>query len=77
MFDPSMIGFAPIPYAQNIIGALVSPEEGTVNVSLQTSPLLNRILSPGKKDEALTFAIVFHGAEDERPLFESFPDELI
>ena len=25
----------------------------------------------------LTFAIVFHGVEEERPLFESLPDELI
>jgi hypothetical protein len=29
------------------------------------------------ENEELTFAIVFHGVEEERPLFASFPDELI
>jgi hypothetical protein len=52
------------------------PDERTVKVSLQVSPLLNKIRSPGRKVFEFTFDIVFHGVEDEVPLFESFPAEL-
>jgi hypothetical protein len=69
-----MIGFAPLPYAPNVMGDPLVPEDGTVSaVPYQMSPRLNRIESPGKKVELFTFATVCQGAPELVPLFESLP----
>ena len=67
-------GFAPLPYAPNVIGDPLDPLDGTVSeVPYQASPRLNRIESPGKNVEPFTFAIVCHGVALLVPLFESLP----
>ena len=56
---PLRIGFAPLPYAPNVIGDPLEPDDGTVSaVPYQMSPRLNRIESPGLNVCALTCAIV-------------------
>jgi hypothetical protein len=56
------------------MGDPLDPLDGAnSDVPYQASPRLNRIESPGKNVEALTFAIVCHGEPVLVPLFESFP----
>jgi len=72
--EPLRIGFAPLPYAPNVMGDPLEPEDGTVNaVPYQASPRLKRIESPGENVEPFTFAIVCHGAPELVPLLESLP----
>jgi len=71
MSDPFNIGRFPVPYAPIVIRLSLDPEDGNVNVSLQTSPLLNKIESPGSKDDAFILDIVCQGLESEHvPLAE-------
>ena len=64
----------PVPYAPYVIGLDCVPEDlFTIRVSLQISPRLRRILSPGEKDRLLTFLSVLHALDWERPVFESLP----
>ena len=72
--EPLMMGFAPVPYAPNVIGDPLDPLDGaTSEVPYQASPRLNKIESPGRKVEAFTFAIVCHGELVLVPVFESLP----
>jgi hypothetical protein len=72
--DPFNTGFAPLPYAPNVIGDPLDPLDGTVSdVPYQISPRLNKIESPGENVAAFTFAIVCHGAPELVPLLESLP----
>ena len=58
-----MIGFAPLPYAPNVIGEPLDPLDGaTSEVPYQISPRLNKIESPAENVDPFTFAIVCHGA---------------
>jgi hypothetical protein len=69
-----MIGFAPVPYAPNVMGDPLDPLEGaTSEVPYQASPRWNKIESPGRKVEAFTFATVCHGELLLVPLFVSLP----
>jgi hypothetical protein len=55
-----MTGFAPVPYAPNVIGWPDVPDEDGQRVSRQVQPLLNRMESPGLKWAPLTLPTVFH-----------------
>ena len=69
-----MIGFAPLPYAPNVMGEPLDPPDGTVSdVPYHTLPLLNKTESPGEKDDALILAIVCQGVPVLVPLLESLP----
>jgi hypothetical protein len=79
--EPLMIGFAPLPYAPNVMGEPDEPFAGAVSVCpYQTSPRLNRTESPGW---SVTPAQLFaqpgipgecaHGVPVVVPLFESVP----
>jgi len=68
------MGFAPTPYAPNVIGDPDDPLDGTTSeVPYQASPRLNRTESPGEKVDPFTFAIVCQGVPVLVPLFESLP----
>ena len=49
-------------------GFPVAPFAEEVRLSRQVSPLLNKMESPAKNDEALTFAIVFQAQVPEDPI---------
>jgi hypothetical protein len=72
--EPLMIGFAPLPYAPNVIGDPLDPLDGAKSdVPYQASPRLNRIESPGENVKPFTFAMVCQGEPELVPLFESLP----
>ena len=56
------MGFAPLPYAPNKMGAPFVPLDGTVSeVPYQTSPLLNKTESPAENVDPFTLEIVCQG----------------
>ena len=72
--EPLTIGFAPLPYAPNVMGEPLEPLDGATSaVPYHTSLLLKRIESPALNVCALTCAIVCHGVPVLVPLFESLP----
>ena len=72
--EPLMIGFAPLPYAPNVMGDPLVPEDGTVSaVPYQMSPRLNRIESPGENVELFTFAIGLPGRAGASPAVRVAP----
>src|SRR5450759_4157933 len=72
--EPLTIGFAPLPYAPNVMGEPLDPLEGAISdVPYHTSPLLNRIESPAENVDALILAIVCHGCPASVPLLASLP----
>ena len=47
--EPLMMGFAPLPYAPNVMGDPLDPLDGAISeVPYHASPLLNRIESPAR-----------------------------
>src|SRR5271169_5564591 len=73
---PLMIGFAPLPYAANVIGLPTVPLCPGCNVSRHNPPRLNPTDCPGVRVVELTFAIVFQGSAcvpglESEPLTES------
>ena len=72
--DPWRTGFAPLPYAPNVIGDPLDPLDGaTSEVPYQASPRLNKIESPAENVDAFIFAIVCHAELGDVPLLESLP----
>ena len=58
-----MIGFAPVPYAPNVIGEPDAPDDGGHSDSRHVHPLLNSTVSPGARLDPLTRPIVFHAVD--------------
>ena len=72
--EPLMMGFAPLPYAPNVMGEPLLPLDGMVSdVPYQTSPLLNRTKSPAENVDPFTFEMVCQGWPVSVPLLASLP----
>src|ERR1700674_5762656 len=72
--EPLTIGFAPLPYAPNVMGEPPLPLDGAVSeVPYQTSPLLNKMESPATKAEPFTLAMVCHAWAVSVPVLASLP----
>ena len=72
--EPLMIGFAPLPYAPNVIGDPLDPLDGAVSaVPYHASPRLKRIESPAENVDPLILPIVCQGCAESVPLLESLP----
>src|ERR1700737_5566720 len=72
--EPLMMGFAPLPYAPNVIGDPLLPLDGAVSeVPYHTSPRLNEIESPATKVNPFTLPIVCQGCAVWSPVLASLP----
>jgi hypothetical protein len=72
--EPLRMGFAPLPYAPNVMGEPLEPLDGAVSeLPYQTSPRLNRTESPAENVEPFTLEMVCQGVPVLVPLLESLP----
>ena len=72
--EPLMMGFAPLPYAPNVMGEPLVPLDGIVSeVPYQTSPLLNRTESPAENVDPFTFEMLCQACAVSVPVLASLP----
>ncbi len=72
--EPLTMGFAPLPYAPNVMGEPLLPLDGTVSeLPYQTFPRLNRTESPAENADPFTLERVCQGVPVLVPLLESLP----